>query len=419
MSRVALLCLFLFAGASLYAQKECSTTQYEEALLAKYPTLRQEISAANEALKSTAVTSGAGAPTGILPVINIPVVVHVLYKEAAQNISDEQILSQIDALNKAFQLQHADTSKIPAYFRELAANCRITFCLAKVDPKGFATSGIVRKSTWVSMFGMDDRIKYSNQGGDDAWPADKYLNIWTGNLAGGLLGYSSVLGGPADRDGVVIRPNAFGTLGNVAAPFHQGKTAVHEIGHWLGLRHIWGDATCGDDLVDDTPQQRAATRGCPSGIKQSCGANATGDMYMNYMDLTDDQCMFMFTAGQMNRMRNAFAAGGPRAALLSSNGCSGTPLPQPIEAPVVEKPAVKLFTVYPNPVQHTLYIDVKENAELLGAEVKLLNQFGQPVQSVRIAQSRTAISVAHLARGVYFIKVDGGNYKYQEKFLKL
>lgn len=363
--------------------------------------------------------AGQGSSPATLPIITIPVVVHVLYKDANQNISDEQVLSQIEVLNKAFSLAHADTSRIPAHFREIAANCRIEFCLAKVDPKGRATNGIVRTSTWVTMYGIDDRIKYTNQGGSDAWDSDKYLNIWVGNLAGAMVGYSSVIGGPKDRDGIAVKSMAFGTKGIASAPYHLGKTVVHEVGHWLGLRHIWGDATCGDDLVHDTPKQRTANRGCPSGIKPGCDNSQYGENYQNYMDLTSDDCMLMFTQGQMNRMRSAFAPGGPRHSMLASNGCSGTPTAAPIEVPEAEKPIVKLITVYPNPAQNVLVIDIKENADLLGTDAQVLNQLGHPVKTFKLSQVKTSINISQLAGGMYMIRLNASGKKMQEKFIKI
>lgn len=363
--------------------------------------------------------AGQGSSPGTLPVITIPVVVHVLYKDANQNISDEQVLSQIEVLNKAFNLQHADTNRIPSYFRDIAASCRIEFCLAKVDPKGRATNGIVRKSTWVTMYGIDDRIKYSDQGGDDAWDSDKYLNIWVGNLAGAMVGYSSPIGGPKDKDGIAVKPTAFGTKGIASAPYHLGKTVVHEVGHWLGLRHIWGDATCGDDLVDDTPKQRTSNRGCPSGIKPGCDNSPYGENYQNYMDLTSDDCMLMFTQGQMNRMRSSFASGGPRYSILSSNGCTGTPTAAPIETPETEKPVVKLINVYPNPAQNVLVIDIKENTDLLGTDAQVLNQLGQPVRTFKLSQVKTTVNISQLAGGMYVIRLNGAGKKIQEKFIKI
>ncbi len=193
---------------------------------------------------------------------------------------------------------------------------------------------------------------------------------------------------------------------------------MHEVGHWMGLRHIWGESACGDDLVDDTPRQRSANRGCPSGVKMSCDNNGNGDMYMNYMDLTNDECMLMFTYGQMNRMRTAFAPGGPRHSILSSNGCNGTPLPAPIKVPEVTEPVVKLMNVYPNPAQSMIVIDITENTELLGSDLQLVNQFGIPVKTVRLSQNKTTIHISHMPSGMYIIKLNGSK-KYQERFLKL
>jgi len=399
--------------------------QYQETLLQNKPSLSERIASANNFLNNyrpeiMSSPNGNGSTSANIPVITIPVVVHILYKEASQNISDEQVLSQIDVLNKAFNLQHADTGHIPFYFKELAANCHIQFVLAKVDPKGYATNGIVRKSTWVTMYGFDDRIKFSDQGGDDAWDADRYFNIWVGNLAGGMVGYSSPIGGPKETDGIAVKPTAFGTKGTASAPYNLGKTVVHETGHWLGLRHIWGDATCGDDLVDDTPRQKTSNRGCPTGIKPGCDNTPYGEMYQNYMDLTSDECMLLFTTGQMNRMRSSFAPGGPHYKILSSNGVTGTPLPAEATVPRTDDiPVVKLVSVYPNPVQNSLVIDILDNTDLLGADVQVLNQMGQPVKAFKLMQAKTTVNVSQFAGGMYIVRINGVGKKYQEKFLKL
>ncbi|RYF77048.1 MAG: zinc metalloprotease, partial [Cytophagaceae bacterium] len=138
------------------------------------------------------------------------------------------------------------------------------------------------------------------------------LNIWICNIGGGILGYAQFPGGSAATDGVVIGPQYFGNTGYVAAPYDKGRTATHEIGHWLNLRHIWGDASCGNDLVADTPTQQTANYGCPSFPHVTCGNGANGDMYMNYMDYTNDPCMYMFTNGQTTRSRALFASDGVR-----------------------------------------------------------------------------------------------------------
>ena len=194
-------------------------------------------------------------------VTRIPVVVHVVWNTAAQNISDAQIASQIDVLNRDFRRTNPDVSTTPAVFLPLAADARVEFVLASVDPGGAPTTGITRRQTTVASFSSDDAVKSQASGGTNAWPADRYLNLWVCPLAGGLLGYAQFPGGPAATDGVVIRHSAFGTVGTAAPPFHLGRTATHEIGHWLNLNHIWGDdgtGCSGTDSVADTPNQAGA-----------------------------------------------------------------------------------------------------------------------------------------------------------------
>jgi hypothetical protein len=258
-------------------------------------------------------------------VITIPVVVHVVYNTTAQNISDAQIQSQIDVLNADFIKANADISGVPSAFSSLTANCNIQFCLAKQDPNGAATTGIIRKSTSTTSFSTNDAVKYTAQGGDNAWPSASYLNLWVCNISGGILGYAQFPGGAAATDGVVINYTAFGNTGTAAAPYNKGRTATHEIGHWLNLYHIWGDdsgACTGSDNVSDTPNQGSENYGCPTFPHVSCSNGPNGDMFMNYMDYTDDACMFMFTAGQNARIQALFATGGARASLLSSQGCT-------------------------------------------------------------------------------------------------
>jgi hypothetical protein len=252
------------------------------------------------------------------------VVVHVLYNNAAQNISDAQILSQIAILNADFSKTNADWSNTPAVFQTVSGNPDIQFCMAQRTPSGAATNGIVRKSTTLTSFSQNNAIKFSAQGGDDAWNTSQYLNIWVGNLGGGLLGYAQFPGGPANTDGVVCLYTAFGNTGAAAAPFNKGRTGTHEVGHWLNLYHIWGDdgtACTGSDQAGDTPNQGGPNYGTPTFPKVSCSNGPNGDMFMNYMDYVDDAAMYMFSNNQISRMQALFAAGGSRASLLTSPGC--------------------------------------------------------------------------------------------------
>ena len=198
--------------------------------------------------------------------LTIPVVVHVLFNNDADNIGDDQIASQIAVLNADYGGTNADVANVPDVWKSLVGKARLTFKLAKVDPDGKATNGIVRVATEVEEFGADDMVKSSATGGSDAWDRDRYLNMWVCNLGGGLLGYAQFPGGPAETDGVVIRTSASAPQGTVADPFDLGRTATHEVGHFFNLRHIWGDTEdcSGSDLVADTPRQKLPNNGKPA-----------------------------------------------------------------------------------------------------------------------------------------------------------
>ena len=248
-------------------------------------------------------------------VVTIPVVFHVVYRTATENISAEQIQSQLDVLNDDFRRLNADVDDIWPQ----AADTEIEFCLASFDPQGNPTDGILRVSTTVNGFGTNDAVKSASSGGSDAWPYNEYLNFWVCNIGGGILGYAQFPGGSASTDGVVCGYQYTGTTGTATSPFDLGRTATHEVGHWLNLRHIWGDGGCGaSDFVDDTPDSDGPNYGCALG---NVACNTT-DMVQNYMDYSDDACMNLFTQGQTDRMLALFQPGGFRAGLLESNGCA-------------------------------------------------------------------------------------------------
>jgi hypothetical protein len=248
-------------------------------------------------------------------VVEIPVVVHVVYSDPTGNISDAQVQSQIDALNRDYRKQNADAATVPPVWSQLGADARIQFALATTDPNGVPTNGIDRTATNQTSFDTQDGVKRAATGGADAWPANKYLNIWVCNLSNGLLGYAQFPGGSAQTDGVVILHTAFGTTGTAAIPFNLGRTTTHEVGHWLNLIHIWGDRLdcTGTDYVDDTPPVMAPNYGKPHFPHISCNNGPNGDMFMNYMDYVDDDTMVMFTQGQVVRM--AATLDGPRTGM--------------------------------------------------------------------------------------------------------
>lgn len=236
-------------------------------------------------------------------VVQIPVVVHVVYNAAAENISDAQIQSQFPVLNADYRALNGDVSKVPQVWKGLVGDAKIQFNLANADPSGNPTTGITRTATTRTSFNTDDSVKSASKGGVDGWPCDKYLNIWVCTLEK-LLGYAQFPGGPPETDGVVILSKAFGTTGTAMPPFNLGRTATHEIGHWLNLIHIWGDRLdcTGTDYVEDTPPQQNPNYDKPAFPHVSCSNAPNGDMFMNYMDYVDDDAMFMFTPGQIERI---------------------------------------------------------------------------------------------------------------------
>jgi len=314
-----LLCSF-FSLKSLYCQRNCGTQEYLKNTLNSYPELQGRYGI----IQSQEETNKLNV------VITIPVVVHILYKTANENISDFQINSQVRTLNEDFKGTNRDAAYTPAAFQKYkAGDCKIEFRINK----------IIRQQTNVDIFFCDiynhpnnpfkysderEPIKFIGKGGSNALPCDQFLNLWVGNITDGtanqLLGYSSQPGAPCNFDGVVIFYKNFGLI-NCTQHYDKGRTVTHEVGHWLGLKHIWGDANCGDDLIADTPPQADHNFYCPTFRKVSPGCSTTsdGDMFMNFMDYVYDECMYMFTEGQKVAMRSTFSKRNFRSSMLYSN----------------------------------------------------------------------------------------------------
>ena len=404
--RTVFFLLLIHAGLCVAAQEQCGSAGYLSTQKSFNTATAENIATADKFLQHHSASLSASAREATNEVIKIPVVVHVLYKEAWQNLSDEQIKSQLLALNRDFRKKNGDTVNTPERFRSIAADVQIEFYLAAADPKGRATTGIVRKQTATANWLNNDRIKASSSGGDDAWDSRSYLNIWVGNLVAGS-GYSSAPGSDGSKDGVVINTAAFGTIGR-SGNTALGRIAVHEVGHWLGLKHIWGDAQCGDDGVTDTPQQSGYTLNCPSGFRSSCDNGLQGDMYMNYMDYTADACMNLFTEGQKRRMRAAFDPGGPRESLLWSKGLRA---PLPDESPLPEMSITTM--IYPNPATLELNINL---ASMGGIKtIVIYNAAGTLVQSVPVTSTVIKLALSSYKPGMYFVKGEG----LSQKFIKL
>ena len=308
LSLASLLILFSFqvdektttATESRLAKRSCFSHEVHERQLSEDPKLAAKMNQI-EAFTEKALSNNYRLVNGA---IEIPVVVNVLYKTTAENISLAQIQSQIDVLNADFNAANADYNQVPSLFSGVKANVGITFVLDQV----------IRKSTTKKSWGTKDAMKKSSQGGLNPTSPTTKLNMWVCTIGNGILGYAQFPGGSSATDGVVIDSKYFGVTSNSgpAYPYNLGRTATHEVGHWMNLRHIWGDATCGNDQVADTPSHNAANYGVPTFPHYSTCSGTPVEMTMNYMDYTDDRGMFMFTNGQKSRMAAIFLSGGPR-----------------------------------------------------------------------------------------------------------
>lgn len=285
----------------------------------------------------------------------IPIIVHVVYYNAVENISDAQVNSQIDILNADYAGTGLNVNTCPTAFQPLISNTNISFCKATKKPDGstmaiagidrinavtagFSNPGVGSNPGWSKSY-IDGTIKPAT-----IWDPTKYMNVWVLPLQDGLLGYatfptgtglSGITGnGTATTDGVVIGYLYYGNTGTStgSAPYNKGRTATHEVGHWLGLRHISGDSNCGDDFCGDTPTQsgnagdgQGLNYGCPTFPSITCSNGPNGDLFQNFMDYTDDECMFLFTPNQRTRIQTAMANGTYRFPLTTSNVCTVTP----------------------------------------------------------------------------------------------
>lgn len=312
----------------LYSQQSiqrCGTTEYMDNLKANDPKLEQKLIESEQIIQQWIRDNPDWKSRRAGTEFVIPVVVHIVYNTTAQNLTDQQVFSQIDVLNEDFARLNPDTNLTPAPFAAIAASTPFRFCLAQRDPAGQSTNGIQRRQTTSTSFSStSNNIKRYANGGLDAWDVTRYLNIWVGNLSGGTLGYAeSPTSTPSNTFGIAIDYDAFGRNGSASSPYHLGRTATHEIGHCFNLRHIWGDdngACTGSDQCNDTPNQAGSTSSCFTfPTFDSCTPAGDGIMFMNYMDYSYDNCLNLFTEDQAARMIAAVNSFYPT--LLSSNGC--------------------------------------------------------------------------------------------------
>ncbi len=419
--KITLLTIFAFISFQNFAQERCGMTNKINELCNHDSVKIQEYYNDYEQIRDFLVPSKRDG-NSTTTVVTIPVVVHVIYKNTTQNISDAQINSQIEVLNADFRKLNTDFSTVvPSYFQPFGADFEIEFVLAKRTPSNVATTGIVRKSV-NSSFNFGDN--YYKATGSPAWDTNKYLNIWVGQFTGegdaaNILGWAylptpGMVG--SNRDGLAIGYQYFGTMGTASYPYNKGRTATHEIGHYLGLNHIWGNdgSVCGtlanNDGVSDTPATDYPYFGCPSYSQRNvntCVNTTNGAMFMNYMDYVNDSCMAFFTLGQKTIVQNVL--NGIRSELLTSLG--GVALGQE------EFAMTNAIRVYPNPVNNIIHID-SPLTEI--DQVEIFNNIGQLISTQKLPVSNTSINVDNFIQGIYFLKLytaDGKLIK-TEKIIK-
>jgi len=421
----------MFISTVISAQlNRCYTDKYVEYRNSLNPTFKNNVDDAyNFMLSNLNENSERDFET-----IRIPVVVHVLYETESQNLTDSLVKAQIDILNQDYARLNSDSNLTREIFKPLASATGIEFYLAQFDPTGALTNGIVKKQTEVNTFFSIinlDVMKSEANGGADAWPTDKYLNIWVCNLSVPFINVPLILGfaTPPDgapnwpsgsgasepqNDGVVIHyevfgsnPNATGTLETV----NRGRTLVHEVGHYLGLRHIWGDPGPGedgcvvDDGLNDTPNSAAANQQTCDYSVNSCndGADDLPDMIENYMDYSDENCMNMFTNQQVEAMR--FVIENFRPSLLLSTNKIAT---------VSDK-----LNVFPNPALSQISIQ-HGNLNLNGC-LSIYDFSGKLIHTQKITKSdsRIELVVSDLVSGLYVLQVKTETENYFCKFSKI
>jgi hypothetical protein len=389
--------------------------------------------------------SSALAAKGTGEVYKIPVVFHIVYHTTEQNLPDSVILNQMNILNKAYRMQNANIGHLRSVFQPLAADAEIEFVLASKNPQGNTTNGITRTYTALPYFGYDigggngldmdslERMKVTARGGIDAWPTDKYLNIWVGDFRynstdedAGLQGYATPPNNPYPPnnwtpippyiDGVAMHFQAIGSNNAtryVPAYVASGIYTVHEVGHYLGLRHIWGEGntncdTAGDDGINDTPFQATSSDieeyACPSPDQNTCGAGVAGDLpdlWENYMDYGADSCRVMFTHGQVSLMH--YVLDNQRMSLVN----------QPTD--IVTVPVMQNgFTIYPQPASDRVSVSISNPINHL----RIMNMAGQTVMELHgKGADQKSYNISALPSGLYIMLAESNHVAYAQRMV--
>lgn len=390
---MALLIMSLCLPAISQTTAPCSTMPMLNQAISSDPSLKKRMEEIELKMIQYQSKHKLSSDTG--KIITIPVVVHIIYNNQEENISDQRINDAMTVLYQDFRKVQGTSGFNTTH--PLANDSQIEFALASCDPDGNPTTGITRTASNQTVFAPTaNDMKFSNSGGHDIWDRDRYLNIWVCDLGsgtvGGVAGFAQFPGGDASTDGIVIQYSFFGA---------GQRTTTHEIGHWLNLIHIWGDEVCGNDRVDDTPVHQNQSFSCdPTQRKSVCGLFPTDDNYENYMDYSEG-CTNMFTKGQVNRMQAALISARPllfaAQASMTCNIISG-----------LNNRNNHLFSIYPNPAKN--YVEIVLLKEYTSTTIRLFDLTGREllIESSVIDEGKIRMNTTDLNNGIYLLKLSTG-----------
>jgi hypothetical protein len=331
--------------------------------------------------------------------------VHIVWHTEEENLSDEQVESQIMAFNQDFRALSVQVPEVHPLFDELVADTEISFCLTAITRTFTPWEGV------TSLFeGGRRRVCYTDLGGKDAFDPDHYINIWVAGRGDGVLGSATFPEEAQDRpleDGLFIRPDVFGTMGTVSPPYHLGRTSTHEMGHYFNLQHLWGSGPAnfnceGDDGLADTPTQSDTYRNtCPTIPPFSCGG---ADMFMNFMNYTDDACMALFSPDQKSRMQQALTQFRPGLLQSSCEPVQERPSPENIQLQLLGNPVN---------TQAVLKLSGKEEYE-----IAIFDFAGRLVLLKRhLGGSLLSIDTSSWPAGIYPVKIKYGKHLHLKKLI--